>query len=172
MDHASPVTIGGDILAFDSATVDLNNFGLHYGTTPSVSGSISFAVTGAVLFPDVSVLNISLGAVSGSFDFGNATAPGLMNVQITDLNIPLGDALTIHLGEVDLTPGQATILSATNVSVTANLFSGLPSLTLPTFDLTQTGFSLGDFTIPAASSNQRHHHRRFHRAFRCVHCGE
>ncbi len=146
-----PVTIGGDILSFTSATVDLNNFALQYGANPSVSGSISFAATEGELFPDVPLLNISLGSISGSFDFGNATAPGLMNVQISSLDISLGDALTINLGEVDLTPGQATMFSATNVSVTANLFTGLPSFSLPTFDLTQSGFSLGEFTIATTS---------------------
>ena len=87
----------------------------------------------------------------GSFDFGNTAAPGLMDVQINNLVISLGEAISINLGAVDLHPGQATILSATNVSVTANLFSGLQSFPLPTFDLTQSGFSLGDFTISTSS---------------------
>jgi len=140
----SPVTIG-DILHFDSATVDLSNFALQYGGTPSVSGSVSFNVSGAVLFPNVPVLDISVGSISGGFDFGDATSPGLMHVQIGNLDISLGDALTIHLGAADLTPGRSTMLHATDVNVTANLFAGL-SLILTTFDLTQTGFSLnGEF---------------------------
>jgi len=145
------VTIGPDILSFGSVEVDVNNFALQYGATPSVSGTISFAANDATLFPDVSVLNVSLGSLTGSFDFGNAASPGLMNVQISNLNIALGEAVTINLGSVDLTPGQNTILSASDVSVTANLFSGLPAFTLPTFTLTRTGFSLGNFTIQAAS---------------------
>ncbi len=135
--------------------VTITNGGSGYTSAPtvtvsstfSVSGSISFAADGGVLFPNVSLLDISVGSLTGSFDFGNATAPGLMNVQIADLAISLGDALTINLGNVDLTPGQSTMLSASNVSVTANLFSALPLFTLSTFDVTQTGFSLsGNFT--------------------------
>ncbi len=134
-----------------AVTVDLDNFARAVRNGPSISGTITFAATGGQLFPDVPLLNVSLGSISGSFDFGNAAAPGLMNVDINNLDISLGDALTINLGDVDLTPGQATMLSATNVSVTANLFSGLPTVMLPTFDLTQSGFSLGDFTIATTS---------------------
>src|SRR5208337_1141214 len=145
------VMIGPNLLSFSSVEVDVNNFALQYGATPSVSGTISFAANNAALFPGVPLLDVTLGSLTGSFDFGNTTSPGLMNVHISNLNIALGEALTIDLGSVDLTPGQRTILSAANVSVAANLFSGLPAFTLPTFTLTQTGFSLGNFTIPVTS---------------------
>ena len=149
-----PVTVGNGALAFNGVqgsthpalTVNLSNFALQYGTTPSVSGSISFAATGGVLFPSVSLINASLGAVAGSFVFSNTSA-GILHVQLTNLDVSLGDLLTIDLGNVDITPGLSTMLSASNVTVTANLFSGL-SLTLASFNLTQTGFSINnaDFT--------------------------
>src|SRR5262249_23382050 len=118
--------------------VAITNRGSGYTSAPTrtlrrtfaVSGSISFAANDGALFPSVSLLNVSLGSLTGSFDFGNTTAPGLMNVQIANLAISLGDALTINLGNVDLTPGQNTMLHATDVSVTASLFSDLPLFTL------------------------------------------
>ncbi len=154
------VTIGNGALQFNGVagtttpalTVSLSNFALQYGQIPSVSGSISFAGAGGVLFPNVPLLNISLGAVSGTFVF-SSTSAGILNAQISNLDISLGDLLTIDLGSVDLTPAESTMFSASNVTVTANLFSGM-SLTLPSFSLTQTGFSISgaDFTTNSAVS--------------------
>src|SRR5262249_49697647 len=92
---SSDVTIGS-AFHFDSATVDLNNFALQYGATPKVNGSITFNVTGAELFPDIPLLDIHLGLLSGGFDFGDS---GSMHITINDLDIPLGDAATIHMGD-------------------------------------------------------------------------
>ena len=122
-------------------------------STPSVSGTVSFAANGAALFPNVSLLDVSLGSLAGSFDFSNSHA-GVMNLQVNNLNISLGDAFTINLGQVTLTPDNPTnMFTASNVVVTANLFSGLPPITLPSFTLTQTGFSLSNFTIPHSGSS-------------------
>jgi hypothetical protein len=117
----------------------------------SIGGSISFGATGVKLFPNVPVLNVTLGTLAGSFDFGNPDVPGQMTIHIEDLNIPLGDAITIGLGTVDLTPGAATMLHVTGAKISTNLFTGFSEITLPSLDITQTGFSLGNFTIPTAS---------------------
>lgn len=110
------VTIGNGALQFNGVagtttpalTVSLSNFALQYGQIPSVSGSISFAGAGGVLFPNVPLLNISLGAVSGTFVF-SSTSAGILNAQISNLDISLGDLLTIDLGSVDLTPAESTM---------------------------------------------------------------
>ncbi|MHB1421756.1 MAG: beta strand repeat-containing protein [Gemmataceae bacterium] len=146
------VTIGSDLLSLGSVEVDVNNFALQYGTTPTVSGTISFTAANASLFSGMSLLNVGLGSLTGSFDFGNAASPGQMNIDISNLKIALGQALTIDVEDADLTPGQSTILTATNATVTANLFSGLAPFTLPSFTVTTTGFSLGSFTISPVSA--------------------
>src|SRR5207237_2315457 len=37
-----------------------------------------------------------------------------------------------------------------NIGVVTTLFSGFAPFTLPSLDITQTGFELGDFTLPTA----------------------
>ena len=144
-----PVTIGGDILTVDQVSVTLSSLSLQYGPTPAISGSISFTADAVVLFPNIPLLNLHLGSLSGSFDFGTLAlpVPGLMSLQIPNLNIPLGDGLTIHLGDVNLNPGQFTMLSVPSVALSFGFFTGLPNFTLPKFDLTRNGFELGDFSV-------------------------
>ncbi len=142
-----PVSIP-DIVSADNVMLTLSNFGLQYGATPSVSGGISVSATNVVLFPNVPLLDLHLGTLGGSYQFGS---PAILSLHIPSLDIPLGDALTIHLGAVDINPGEATMLHVSSATVTSNLFSGLPTFTLSNFDLTRTGFSLGSFDITAST---------------------
>ncbi|MGA2657222.1 MAG: LEPR-XLL domain-containing protein, partial [Verrucomicrobiota bacterium] len=141
-----PVSIP-DIVNADSATLTLSNFALQYGDTPSVSGGISVSAANVVLFPTVPLLNLHLGTLGGSYQFHS---PAILSLHIPSLAIPLGDALTINLGEVDINPGQTTMLHVDSATVTVNLFSGLQT-TLHNFNLTHTGFSLGSFDITSST---------------------
>lgn len=141
----------GNFLSFGTITVNFNNFALNYGastvvngnTGTQVSGTIQVAATNVVLFPNVSFLDLKLGNLSGSYNFGAST---FLTISIPNLNIAIGEALNINLGNVTLTPGQSVMLQA-DATVTSNLFAGLKAFTLTGFQLKQTGFSLGTFSL-------------------------
>ncbi len=142
----------GNFLSFGTITVNFNNFALDYGaatvvngkTGTQISGTIQVAATNVVLFPNVSFLDLQLGNLSGSYNFGTST---FLTISIPNLNITIGEALTINLGNVTLTPGQAVIATIPTATVTSNLFSGLAPVQLTNFQLKQTGFSLGTLTL-------------------------
>ena len=134
----------GNILSFTNATISFTNVSFNYGATPTVAGTVTVSVTNGVLFPTVSFLNISLGNLSGSYTFD---APGLLTLNIPSLTIPIGEALTINLGAVSLTPDQTVMATVASATVTANMITGLPSATVTNFQLMRTGFTLKDLTI-------------------------
>ena len=149
---AGAVDVLAGLLHFDSVTVSLSGFQyLNSATQPaSVVGTVTFSAQGAVLFPSVSLLNLHLGTLSGSFDFGNG---GQMTLTIPNLVIKLGDALEIDLGSVTLNPGQYILATIPGVQLKAGgLFAGLPAITLPTFQLTRSGFNLGSLVFPVTSN--------------------
>ena len=69
------------------------------GTNSTVSGAITFTANNVVLFPNVPSLNVSVGTLSGSYDFSNSTNPGQMELAVGNLNIPIGDLATIQSGQ-------------------------------------------------------------------------
>ncbi|MDI1314237.1 hypothetical protein, partial [Prosthecobacter sp.] len=143
------VKVLGDLLHFDAVTITLTAFEFQYSNIapPVIAGTIDFNVQGAVLFPKIPLLNLRLGALLGSFDFANA---GQMTLTIPNFVIPLGDALSIDLGDVNLKPGQFSLAKISNVQLKAGgLFAGLPTITLPSFELTRSGFTLGDLSFAA-----------------------
>ena len=73
-------------------------------------------------------------------------------MSISSLDISVGDAFTIHMGDVTLTPGQATMASVTGATVTTNLLSGFQTISLGAFTLTQQGFSLSNLSFTPAGS--------------------
>jgi hypothetical protein len=86
-----------------------------------------------------------------------------LNLGIPNLDIPIGKALVLHLGNVTLQPTQPQILKfdidnidpdkriLINPTITANLFGGLQTIPLSVTDLnfTNKGFTLGSFDIHA-----------------------
>lgn len=140
----------GNILRFDSVTVTVSNdFEFIYGATPSFTGTISVTATNAVLFPAVAFINKSLGNLTGSYLLG--TTPTL-NLDIPAFDLPIGEALLLRLGAVQLRPGQTVMLTVSNVAVESNLIGGL-SGTLSSFELRRSGFSLGNLTLSATGTN-------------------
>src|SRR5581483_1639370 len=103
----------GQIFKFDTVTVSVNNFVFNYGGTTSVSGTVSVSVTNAVLFPSVSFINKSLGNLSGTYTFHS---PAVLSLTIPAFDLPIGDAVVLHLGATTIQPGQATMASVSNVS--------------------------------------------------------
>jgi len=162
----------GSVITFSTVEVDFNNFGLTYiqkqdapvspSTTPSapvtvatLDGEVGVDASNAVLFPGFAFLDGSLGDLVGTYDLSHG-AP-VLYLDVSDLEIGIGDAITINLGDdsglgVYLNPGQPTMLTSTDATVTANVFTGMQSYDLPNLQITQTGLSLGSFTLQPASS--------------------
>ena len=146
---SSMVSPFSNVLKVDSLAVTLANFLFTYGTTPAVSGTIGITATNAILFPTIGFLNVHLGDLTGSYTFHS---PSILNLTVPQLDIPLGDALTIHLGQVNLTPSEQVIATIdNNATVSSNLIAGLPSIHLRGFQLTRDGFSLGSVLLTNAA---------------------
>ena len=164
---STPGNLGG-FLTFSSVKLTVKNFVFDYDTavnppTPPandpayvppkvVNGTVEIEVDQVQLFPNVSFLNISLDKLTGSYTFGAASELGAsarLSIGIPNLDIAIGEALTIHLGNVTIQPADDVILSLDEATVSSNLFSGLGTATITDFELTKTGFSLGSFTIDA-----------------------
>ncbi|MGN6552626.1 MAG: hypothetical protein ACTHLW_02690, partial [Verrucomicrobiota bacterium] len=141
----SPAAMG-DFLTFDSLSVSFKDFVFTYGSEVKVDGTVQVTPTNVILFPGISFLNLHLGDLTGTYNFGGSA---LLSIGIPNLDIVIGQALTIHLGHVTIQPSQSVMLHVTDATVTSNLFSGLETFKLGDFDLTQTGFTLGSFTLNA-----------------------
>ncbi len=143
----------GKILKFDTVTVSVTNFAVNYGTNVTVTGSITLSATNVVLFPEVSFINASLGNITGSYQFGTLPGSiGVLNLDLPAFDLPIGEALLLHFGAVQLRPGQDVMLSVSNVSVASNLVAGL-SGTISSFQLRRSGFTIGSLTLSAAGTN-------------------
>ncbi|HLP78333.1 MAG TPA: hypothetical protein VK327_15615, partial [Candidatus Paceibacterota bacterium] len=154
----------GSFLTFTGVTFTVKDFVFDYtqifnydptNTDPSpIDGSVEVAVKGVVLFPNVSFLDLHLDDLTGSYSFGDASVLGAtaeLGIGIPNLDITIGEALTIHLGHVSITPGKAVILHLDEATVTSNLFSDLETATIHNFDLKKTGFTTEDITINVLS---------------------
>ena len=131
----------GDFLSFSSVTVSFSNFAFVYGagSTPSVNGTVTVIANNVVLFPSVSFLDVKLGNLTGSYDFD---APGFLTFSNVNMTIPIGNALTITLTGVSLTPDAADgVIASGSATLTSSLFTGLPALTINNFQVTKTGIS-------------------------------
>src|SRR5581483_7069981 len=82
----------GNFLSFDSISINFNNFALAYGastivngnTGTQISGTIQVVANAVVLFPTVSFLDIKLGNLSGTYNFGVST---FLSISVPNLNI-------------------------------------------------------------------------------------
>ena len=132
-----------NFLSFSSVTITFTNFSFAYSSSPTVSGTVSVAATNVVLFPSVSFLDVKLGNLNGSYTFD---APGFLTFNNVNLSIPIGNAVTITLTNVSLTPDQ-TVIASGNATVTLTLLTGMPSGTINGFQLMRTGFSISSFSV-------------------------
>ncbi|MEW6306779.1 MAG: hypothetical protein AB1705_25215, partial [Verrucomicrobiota bacterium] len=139
----------GRILSFDTVTVSVNNIALNYTGGITMDGSISVTVTNAVLFPEVDFINYALGNLTGTYTL---SGPPTLNLDIPAFNLPIGEAVVIRMGAVQLRPGQEVMLSVASAAVESNLIGGL-SGSITNFQLRRTGFNLGNLTINASGTN-------------------
>jgi len=141
----SPTALGS-FITFDSLSVSFTDFVFTYGSQPQVDGTVEVTATNVVLFPNISFLDLHLSNLKGTYIFGGASR---LSIGIPNLDITIGQALTIHLGHVSIEPGQAVMLTVAEATVSSSLFNGLETVTIHGFSLTQNGFSLDDLTIEA-----------------------
>lgn len=167
-----PVAVGtlpsvlSDVLEIGTVKLTLTDFVLNNGrmvegnTDPvfGVTGMFGVELTGVVLFPGVSFLNVSLGTVTGSYQF-NLTDPlnpgqplpnpGQLKLNVPGLDFALGEALAVHLGPFTLSPSLPSIPLATisAATITSPTLGGLQNLQITGFELSRTGFSLGSFSL-------------------------
>ncbi len=147
--QAATTTTIGNIVGFDNASVSLTNFAFNNSATPSISGTVGVSATNAVLFPDISFLGVHIGSLSGSYGLNTANHY-VLSLTVTNLNVNIGDALQVQMGAVTLQPGQTTIASVTSASVVSNVLSGFQA-SAEAVTITQTGLSLGTFTLSSAA---------------------
>ena len=114
-----------------------------YTTAASITGTVTVSAKNVVLFPSVSFLDIKLGNVAGSYTFD---APGDLSLTIPSFSFSIGEAITLSLGSVTITPDDATVLSATNVQVTSPLLAGFVG-TINSLTITKTGLTISDAAI-------------------------
>ena len=138
----SPAAIG-TFLSFSAASpLTFNNFSFVYGSTPECYWCLRGCDGERCRsFPGRQVsLDVKLGNLSGTYTFD---APGFLTFSNVNITIPIGQAVTIQLTGVSLTPDAANgVIASGSATITANLFSGTALTTSITgFQLMKTGFS-------------------------------
>ena len=155
-----PVTIGNFFKATDvnnAVSLSISDFNLSFADPTNSTGSVSFTADNIQLFPNVGFLHLQFANLHGTFDLINTTTvnsvqtsvigSGVFSLAISGLDISVGEALTVHVGDVTLNPGQATVVSVTDATVTSNLLGGFGTFNLGSFTLTQDGFTLSNFSF-------------------------
>lgn len=153
----SPITIGSFFKATGTTSLSVSDFDLSFNDPTNSTAIVGFTADNIQLFPGVGFLNLNFAGLHGTFDIidtstvnnvsTSVVGSGIFSLGISSFDISVGEAFTIHLGDVIVQPGQATIASVGSATITSNLLSGFGTFDLGTFDLTQHGFTLSTFSF-------------------------
>ena len=162
LSSTSPITIGTFFKATGTTAVTVTDFNLLFDDPTNSTASVGFTAGTVQLFPGVGFLNLQFSGLHGTFDIIDTTSVqsvatsviggGVFSLSLSSFDISVGDAFTIHLGDVTLNPGNATIASVGTATITSNLLSGFNAFSLGLFNLTQHGFTLANFSFTPGSS--------------------
>ncbi|HEY2082440.1 MAG TPA: LEPR-XLL domain-containing protein, partial [Verrucomicrobiae bacterium] len=146
LSSTSPITIGNFFKATGTTSFSVTQFNLKFDDAAHSTGSLEFTAGNIQLFPGISFLNLNFAGLHGSFDLIDTTTvnsvstsvigSGIFSLAISSFDISVGEAFTIHLGDVTINPGLATIASVGSASITSNLLSGFQAFPLGLFSLT------------------------------------
>ncbi|HNQ87709.1 MAG TPA: hypothetical protein PKM73_03635, partial [Verrucomicrobiota bacterium] len=145
----------GDFLSFSSVTVTASGFGVTYGTSPSVTGTITANLTGLSLFPNGGFAQVAADTVTASYQFAGfdgTNASGQLAIAVTGFALRMGEAVEIEAGSVTLTPGQTVLTTIDEATVTIIPLDNA-SLTITDLVLSQSGFQIGSATATLGDKN-------------------
>lgn len=145
---AGQTTNFGSFLSFSGLVITASNLEVQYGSSSSVSGTVTVQASSVVLFPGSSFLTSDMKDITGTYDFGNS---GKMSIEIGEFNLSIGEALLLEATDVAVTPGEETIAEIGTMTVSSPMFSGLPTGSLSNLKIRQDGFSLGSLVLTQAA---------------------
>lgn len=131
-------------------------FNLSYSSPKDSTAGIEFTADSIRLFPGIAALNLQFDSITGIYNIINTVNTGTsanpvyvssigsgnLGISLSNVDISVGDAFIIHLGDITLQPGQATMASVSDASISSKLVSGFGEVSIGSFDLTQQGFAL------------------------------
>ena len=132
-------------------------FNLAFSNFDQSTAGIDFQANTVQLYPSFNFLNLSFSGIGGSYQLVNAAntgaGSGALTLDIGSVNITAGDAFTIQLQGLVLTPGNASsggsIATWSSATVDTSLISGVSSFTLNSsdFQLTSQEISLSNINL-------------------------
>ena len=141
--NQSSFTLGG-ILSVGSVSITLADFVYTYGSTPSISGSITGTLSNVSLFPGSSLVTSNFSNITSTYVFG--TAPATFSVTIGSFSLTVANVLTLAAtSSITITPDQSILVSNVSATLTVtplNLTASISGLTI-----SQTGFSIASASI-------------------------
>ncbi len=152
----------GNYLSATGLTLTVTGpFSVVYGSSPSVTGSVSLGLTGLSIYPGAGNLTAGGASVSGSYSFANfdGTSPsGLLTISVSNFSLTLaGQVMVSAPGTTTITPGAALVDSfgtvnkpataATAVSLTLTAIPADPTNVTVTLTANGTTQSITDYKI-------------------------